>query len=138
MRDVRTIEKYRVKHPVLGYGDDSEGICMVRVIGTPESPRIVPPTLVSANPPLGQERKLSIIFSCNEGWEHVSVSLPNRCPTWAEMCLVKELFWEDDEAVMQLHPPKADYVNCHPYCLHLWRPLVGQIPLPPKELVGGA
>lgn len=72
-------------------------------------------------------------------WEHVSISLPRRCPTWAEMCRMKDLFWEPDEAVMQLHPPTDDYVNYHPFCLHLWRPgddAVGAIPLPPSILVG--
>lgn len=71
-----------------------------------------------------------------EGWEHVSVSLPNRTPTWAEMCYVKELFWRDDEAVMQLHPSKDDYVNNHRFCLHLWRPTKENIPLPPAIYVG--
>lgn len=70
------------------------------------------------------------------GWEHVSVSLEHRTPNWAEMCFVKELFWDDDEAVMQLHPAKANYVNYHPFCLHLWRPLKATIPLPPPILVG--
>lgn len=69
-------------------------------------------------------------------WEHVSVSLENRCPNWPEMCFVKDLFWEDDEVVMQLHPAKSDYVNNHPYCLHLWRPLRAEIPLPPIDMVG--
>ena len=31
-----------------------------------------------------------------KGWEHVSVSLPDRCPTWEEMCRVKDLFWDAD------------------------------------------
>ena len=66
------------------------------------------------------------------GWEHVSVSLDDRCPEWDEMCFVKELFWEDEECVMQLHPPKSDYVNRHPYVLHLWRPLDGKIPRPKR------
>ena len=52
-------------------------------------------------------------------WEHVSVSTPCRCPTWPEMHWVKEQFWNDDEFVIQIHPLKADYINCHPYCLHL-------------------
>lgn len=69
-------------------------------------------------------------------WEHVSVSLPNRCPNWTEMSFVKDLFWNEDEAVMQLHPPKSDYVNNHRYCLHLWRPLKTAIPLPPSIAVG--
>lgn len=79
---------------------------------------------------------LRMIASDEGGWEHVSVSLANRCPNWREMCWVKELFWEDHEAVMQLHPPKADYVNHHPYCLHLWRPLKAEIPRPPAIMVG--
>jgi len=70
------------------------------------------------------------------GWEHVSVSLPHRCPTWNEMDLVKAFFWDDDDAVMQLHPPRSQWVNNHPMCLHLWRPLRASIPLPPPALVG--
>lgn len=71
-----------------------------------------------------------------EQWDHVSVSTPTRCPTWAEMCHIKTLFFERDEEAMQLHPVR-DYINNHPYCLHLWRPTVGPaIPLPPSILVG--
>lgn len=88
----------------------------------------------------GPDRKertpLKIIASDGEGWEHVSVSLPNRCPTWAEMCFVKSLFWGDDDCVMQLHPPKSDWVNNHSYCLHLWRPISQDIPRPDSMLVG--
>lgn len=35
----------------------------------------------------------------------------------------------------QLHPAKSEYVNIHPYCLHLWRPLEREIPMPPVEFV---
>ena len=52
------------------------------------------------------------------------------------MCWVKDLFWAAEEAVMQLHPPKSEWVNNHNYCLHLWRPLDGNIPLPPSIAVG--
>jgi len=38
-------------------------------------------------------------------WEHVSVSTRHRCPYWKEMCFVKDLFWDEEEPVMQLHPP---------------------------------
>lgn len=70
------------------------------------------------------------------GWEHVSVSLPDRTPTWEEMCLVKDLFFRDDETVIQYHPPKSSYVNAHNFCLHLWRHRLQQFPMPPVELVG--
>ncbi len=70
------------------------------------------------------------------GWEHVSVSLKLRPPNWLEMCFVKDLFWLEEEAVMQLHPPKSDYINIAENCLHLWRPMDGKIPLPPSIMVG--
>lgn len=60
-------------------------------------------------------------------WEHVSASLETRTPTWDEMCFVKNLFWDEEDCVIQYHPPKSEYVNCHPYCLHLWRPIGKEI-----------
>ncbi len=83
---------------------------------------------------------LRVIFDPNhQGWEHVSVSLASRTPTWAEMEFVKRSFWEPYETVMQLHVPEHKHVNNHPYCLHLWKPNIlffGQIPRPPSHLVG--
>jgi hypothetical protein len=79
---------------------------------------------------------LKVICSDGEGWEHVSVSLPARCPTWEEMCFVVRQFWDEGDCVMQLHPPRSEWVNNHPYCLHLWRPLGAAIPLPPSIMVG--
>lgn len=83
--------------------------------------------------------KLTVISSGTDetyGWEHVSVSHRFRTPTWEEMCFVKDLFWKDDETVVQFHPPKSMYVNNHPHCLHLWRPLGRDIVLPPIETIG--
>jgi len=69
------------------------------------------------------------------GWEHVSVS-KRRTPTWAEMCFVKDLFWEPEECVVQYHPSRSVHVNLHPHCLHMWRPLGVILPTPPSILVG--
>ena len=77
-----------------------------------------------------------VIASDGEGWEHVSVSLPNRCPTWDEMCFIKSIFWDSADCVMQLHPPQQDWVNNHSFCLHLWRPVGVDIPRPPAWMVG--
>ena len=71
-----------------------------------------------------------------QGWEHVSVSTKNRNPNWQEMCYVKNMFWAPEETVIQYHPPASQYVNCHPYTLHLWRPINYVLPLPPSILVG--
>ena len=79
---------------------------------------------------------LNFIMSWGAGWEHCSVSIPTRCPSWEQMCAIKELFWEDDEECMQLHPAKKDYINNMPYCLHIWRPINEKIPMPPSIMVG--
>lgn len=81
---------------------------------------------------------LRAIASDGEGWEHVSVSLPQRCPSWDEMCRIKALFWDDEDCVMQLHPPRSEWVNNMNFCLHLWRPVDAAIPRPPALMVGVA
>lgn len=65
--------------------------------------------------------RMLIIASIDGEWEHVSVSCDSRTPTWKEMCLVKELFWDNNDTVVQIHPPGEQYVNAHEHCLHLWR-----------------
>ncbi|WP_143278240.1 hypothetical protein [Bradyrhizobium sp. UFLA03-84] len=71
------------------------------------------------------------------GWEQVSVStVRRRSPNWPEMCFVKDLFWDEEERVMQLHPPMSEYVKNDRYCLHLWKPKHAAIPAPPPTLVG--
>ena len=82
-------------------------------------------------------------------WEHVSVSVKmapfeggvveaNTLPTWSDLDFVKDLFWRPEETVIQLHVPKSEHVNCHPHCLHLWRPLGVDLPRPPACVVGPA
>lgn len=71
-----------------------------------------------------------VIASIDGDWDHVSVSLLTldgnhpleRCPRWNEMCFIKDLFFKDEEEVIQFHPKKSEYVNIHPYVLHMWRP----------------
>lgn len=85
---------------------------------------------------LRHSQKVFAIASDMMGWEHVSVSRKDRVPTWDEMCQVKALFWGDEDCVVQFHPPKSEYVNNHPFCLHLWRPVGSEFPLPPSIMVG--
>lgn len=110
-------EKYRlVHHPLLG-SDESYGNNGCFVIPY-------------------RNYEFTVIASDGEGWEHVSVSLKNRNPNWEEMCYIKSIFWGDEDCVVQYHPPKSEYVNNHQYCLHMWRPTDGEIPLPPSILTG--
>lgn len=87
--------------------------------------------------PLKTGARACIIFSDGGNWDHVSVTVDaERCPTWEEMCEVKDLFFWPAECVVQYHPPKSEYRNYHPYCLHLWRPQKKEIPRPPAIFVG--
>lgn len=87
--------------------------------------------------PLGSDpnNKLAVIASDGMGWEHVSVSAKERVPSWDEMCHVKNLFWDEEDCVIQFHPPKSEYVNIHSFVLHLWRPAGRNIETPPRVLV---
>lgn len=81
---------------------------------------------------------LRCIASDGMGWQHVSVSIErdNRPPKWEIMCQVKDLFWEDENWVVQFHPAKSEYVNHHPGCLHLWRSMEKPFPTPDSIMVG--
>lgn len=115
-KDATKLDKYRQPHPTLGASKGMFGFFVI---------------------PNGRHT-LRIVSSgeIHEGtdWEHVSISKPYDCPTWEEMCMVKALFWGDDETVIQFHPQKTNYKNVHPYCLHLWRHKDGH-QLPPDILV---
>ena len=81
--------------------------------------------------------KVRVVASDGLGWEHVSVSLERKkCPNWNTMCEVKNIFWDEEDAVIQYHPPKSQYVNCHPFTLHLWKSTDKEIPVPDPILVG--
>lgn len=92
--------------------------------------------------PIDPSWALFAIASDEGGWEHVSVraiqraAKRDRLPSWGEMAYVKDLFWGLEDAVMQLHPRRSQYVNCHPCVLHLWRPTDQPLPEPPAWMVG--
>lgn len=77
-----------------------------------------------------------VVWSNGGGWDHVSVSWENRCPTWEEMCKVKKLFFYPEEICVEYHPAESEYVNLHPYCLHIWRFQQPGMPMPPSWMVG--
>lgn len=86
----------------------------------------------------GRNLKIIAVDGQETGWEHVSISLPDsptKCPSWNEMCLVKDLFWDSTECVVQFHPPETKYVNLHKSCLHLWKCVSKPFPIPDTILV---
>ena len=53
-------------------------------------------------------------------WLHVSVSRADRLPSWEDLREIKDLFCGRDRLALQILPPEAEYVNWHPFVLHLW------------------
>ena len=79
----------------------------------------------------------SLIVSSGAGWEHASIApLRKVTPSWEDMCKPKDLVWEKNETVIQIHPSEVDYVDIVPNCLHLWRCTYKEMVLPPAILVG--
>lgn len=113
------IERYRAKHP-LGFaqkaGDDFGWFEIPTKIGGPKLRVQVAPS--------------------DDEWQHVSVSRGDRCPTWEEMCFVKNLIWDKEDTVVQFHPPESEWISNAKYCLHLWKWNGGEFPMPPSILVG--
>lgn len=79
-----------------------------------------------------------VIASNGLGWDHISVTLHKkngtnikRCPSFEEMQMVKEKIFTEEEVVFQLHPREEEYINTHPYCLHLWKPNNRSMIVPP-------
>lgn len=120
MKNLRELDRYRCREfEILHYGrtgNANEGVFLVPL------------------PPDGEPAR--VIASNGMGWDHVSVSLPNRCPTWAELEHVKRLFFRESEVAVQFHVPPKDHISVHPYCLHLWRCQYAPLHLPPPEMVG--
>ena len=112
MKDMSELPS-RIVHPLGGFSDERNGAAVVKINGA----------------------ALRVIFSDGMGWDHVSVSMAKRCPTWDEMCAIKDLFFNPDETVVQFHPAQTEYVNLHPNCLHLWRDQTNGHLLPSVEMV---
>lgn len=55
-----------------------------------------------------------------DNWLHVSCSHKNKIPSWKDLCMVKDIFIGDNKKAIQIFPTKKNYVNFHPYTLHLW------------------
>jgi len=117
MRDLSHLDEFRT--PYMGWmGDKKAGAFLLNLEGS--------------------NLKFTVLATYEGDWDHVSVSTTERCPRWNEMQQIKTLFFNPQETVIQIHPPESEYVNNHPYCLHLWRPQKDKdkIPLPPSYMVG--
>jgi hypothetical protein len=120
MRDLNLLDAYRRSDDSMRdfYGSSGDESCGVFQVPSPID-----------------QAALMILASSGGGWDHVSVSHTNRCPNWPEMSHIRTLFFRNEECVMQLHVPKSEHINAHPFCLHLWRPQAQEIPRPPAWMI---
>jgi hypothetical protein len=121
MRDLSHLEMYRYKGSDLmqawgSFGDAHNGMFHL--------------------PSPVDRQEIKVVASDGMGWDHVSVSKERRPPLWREMCWIKDQFFDEEDCVVQYHPPKSQYVNFHPNCLHLWKLTAGIMPIPPTILIG--
>lgn len=119
MKNLNVFNQYRIKLWGL-YGDATNGKFII--------------------PRKNKSGYYQVIASDGLGWDHVSAclldnqkNLVERSLRWEEMCEIKEMFFEEGIEVVQIHPKKEDYIDDHPYVLHLWRPNSLEMPLPTKN-----
>lgn len=60
------------------------------------------------------------IMENGEKFLHVSVSRRSRLPSWDDLKRVKAAFIGEEREAVHVLPKASDYINLHPYCLHLW------------------
>lgn len=67
--------------------------------------------------------EFNVVASIEPNQEHISITLRHkkRIPTWEEMKAIKDIFFDAEEECYQVFPKKSEYVNLHPYCMHIWR-----------------
>ncbi len=60
-------------------------------------------------------------------WLHVSVAHPEKIPSWDTLKTVKTIFIGRNRVALQVLPSETEYVNHHPFCLHLFTCLDGNV-----------
>jgi hypothetical protein len=74
---------------------------------------------------LSTTKGLKVIYSVDREadgqlWLHLSLSRQSRLPSWDDLRYVKDAFLGADRVAYQVLPRAAEYVNLHPFVLHLW------------------
>ncbi len=118
MKNLNEFNEYRIRNKFGFLGDDQVGQFFIPLRGV----------------------TFQVVASVGQGWDHVSVSILYekdgktlmRIPNYEEMDIVKNMFFEGSESVIEIHPKKEDYVNQNEFVLHLWRPLNQDLQLPPE------
>lgn len=84
--------------------------------------------LVASGTKAYRKGNLKLLFSPLEEhldghWKHASISHHARYPTWDEILDVRYAFFDENDDVVQILPPKREYINVSKNCFHLWSPI---------------
>jgi len=84
----------------------------------------------------GDTSFLKVVASSGFSWDHVSVMHPDRVPTNADMEIVRSLFWDPDETVIEYHDVSYAIDGlCKAVAeRHLWRPQGCEVIRPPSRI----
>lgn len=120
-------EQFRYKSPGTDYESNE---------GDPFGLFMIPPQKIGPKMISRTLQVMAAVESPDKGleWQYANVSLPKhrlKNPSWEEMQLVKSLFWEPNEVVVQFHAPSRDRMPELPGCLRLWKPTGLEMPTPP-------
>ncbi|MDS6237441.1 DUF1827 family protein, partial [Clostridioides difficile] len=62
----------------------------------------------------------NVIYSVENGKEHLTISNEKRFPNWNEIKYVRYKLMKPNKTIVQILPPKEEYINLHENCFHLW------------------
>ncbi len=62
----------------------------------------------------------AVIVTIENGGYHMSISHAQRLPTYEELKAARYKFCPDYCYMAQIFPPQDEFINVHPYCLHVY------------------
>jgi hypothetical protein len=62
-----------------------------------------------------------VLVGVEDGRWHLSISHPNRYPTWDEIREARYQLCPGEIDVVMYLPKVGEYINIHPHCFHLWQ-----------------
>lgn len=103
---------------------NNDGWKEIEIIGTD----LISQSLLSSGSKAYIKGRLQLLLTPLEAhpdglWRYASISHPLRYPYWEEILDVRYSFFDSDNDVFQVLPPKSEYVNVSKNCFHLWSPI---------------
>lgn len=93
----------------------------VPIVARPEMVKAIPLTTRQTDVMVYMMNGCRIIVSRDNGAWHLSISRANRLPTYGELVTARYRLLPFVEEMAMFFPPMSEFVNLHPYTLHLFQ-----------------